>query len=67
MTISEKYMQELTETVVRFATPNIVIGKEVLLGFAANRSRIEELNSAFPPATDATLIICGPITGTLSN
>ena len=43
MTTSERYMQELTETIGRFATPTIVIGKEVLLGFAANRARIEEL------------------------
>jgi len=43
VTTSEKYMQELTETIGRFATPTIVIGDEVLLGFAANRVRIEEL------------------------
>jgi hypothetical protein len=27
----------------RFATPAIIIGGEVLLGFAANRARIEDL------------------------
>ena len=43
VTTNEKYMQELTETIGRFATPTIVIGDEVLLGFAANRARIEEL------------------------
>lgn len=36
-------MQELTKIIGRFATPSIVIGDEVLLGFAANRARIEEL------------------------
>jgi hypothetical protein len=42
-------MQELTQVIGRivpgrgFATPTIVIGDEVLLGFAANRARIEEL------------------------
>jgi hypothetical protein len=36
-------MEELTETIGRFATPTIVMGKETLLGFAANRARIEEL------------------------
>ena len=36
-------MQELTQVIGRFATPTIVIGDEVLLGFAANRSRIEAL------------------------
>ena len=36
-------MQELTQVIGRFATPTIVIGKETLLGFAANRRRIEEL------------------------
>jgi glutaredoxin len=43
VTTSEKYMKELTETIGRFATPTIVIGDEVLLGFAANRARIEEV------------------------
>ncbi len=43
MTTNERYMRELTETIGRFATPTIVIGDEVLLGFAANRARIEEL------------------------
>lgn len=36
-------MKELTETIGRFLTPTIVIGKGVLLGFASNRARIEEL------------------------
>jgi len=36
-------MQELTGVIGRFATPTLVIGDEVLLGFAANRSRIEAL------------------------
>ncbi len=36
-------MQELTQVIGRFATPTIVIGGEVLLGFAVNRQRIEEL------------------------
>lgn len=39
-------MDELKRLVSRFATPTIVIGKEVLLGFAANRARIEELLAA---------------------
>lgn len=43
MTTSEKYLRELTQVVGRMATPTIVIGDEVLLGFAANRSRIEAL------------------------
>ncbi len=43
MTTDEQAMRELTETIGRFATPTIVIGKEVLLGFAANRRRIQEL------------------------
>jgi len=36
-------VKELTETIGRFLTPTIVIGKGVLLGFASNRARIEEL------------------------
>ena len=36
-------MKELTDTIGRLATPTIVIGKEVLLGFAANHRRIQEL------------------------
>ncbi len=36
-------MEELKELMGRFVTPTIVIGKEVLVGFAANRRRIEEL------------------------
>jgi hypothetical protein len=43
VTTGEKHMKELTETIGRTATPTIVIGHEVLLGFAANRARIEEL------------------------
>jgi len=43
VTADEQAMQELTQVIGRFATPTIVIGKEVLLGFAANRRRIEEL------------------------
>ena len=43
MTANETYMTELTETIGRFATPTIVIGDEVLLGFALNRARIESL------------------------
>jgi len=43
VTTDEKYMDELKALMGRFATPTIVIGKEVLLGFAANRRRIEEL------------------------
>jgi glutaredoxin len=43
VTTSEKYMEELKELMGRFVTPTIVIGKEVLVGFAANRRRIEEL------------------------
>ena len=43
MTADEQAMQELTQVIGRFATPTIVIGKEVLLGFVANRRRIEEL------------------------
>ena len=36
-------MADLKKLVGRFVTPAIVIGDEVLLGFAANRARIEEL------------------------
>ena len=36
-------MKELTETIGRFATPTIVVGDEVLLGFAANRACIQAL------------------------
>ena len=43
MTADEQAMQELTQVIGRFATPTIVIGKEVLLGFAANRRHIEGL------------------------
>ena len=43
MTADELAMQELTQVIGRFATPTIVIGDEVLLGFAANHARIEEL------------------------
>jgi len=43
VTTDEKYMKELKKVIGRFATPTIVIGKEVLLGFALNRRRIEEL------------------------
>jgi hypothetical protein len=43
VTADEQAMQELTQVIGRFATPTIVIGKEALLGFAANRRRIEEL------------------------
>jgi len=45
VTTDERAMQELTQVIGRFATPTIVIGDEVLLGFAANRARIEELLS----------------------
>ncbi|MCB0191530.1 MAG: glutaredoxin family protein [Anaerolineae bacterium] len=43
VTADEKYLKELTETVGRMATPTIVIGNEVLLGFVMNRTRIETL------------------------
>jgi len=43
VTADERAMQELTRVIGRFATPTIVIGDEVLLGFAANRARIDEL------------------------
>lgn len=43
VTADEKYLKELTEIVGRMATPTIVIGDEVLLGFAMNRARIETL------------------------
>jgi len=43
VTTDKKYMHELTKTVGRFATPTIVIGDEVLLGFAMNRERIQTL------------------------
>ncbi len=43
MTADEKAMEELTQVIGRFATPSIVIGDEVLLGFAANRARIQAL------------------------
>ncbi len=43
MTTDEKYMEELTKTVGRFATPTIVIGDEVLLGFAMNIERVKSL------------------------
>jgi hypothetical protein len=43
VTVDEKAMKELIEVIGRFATPTIVIGREVLLGFAANRARIEEV------------------------
>lgn len=43
LTSDEQAMQELTEVIGRFATPTIVIGNEVLLGFGANRAHIEEL------------------------
>ena len=43
MTADPKAMDELKRLAGRFATPTIVVGKEVLLGFAANRARIEEL------------------------
>jgi hypothetical protein len=43
VTADEKAMRELTKKIGRFATPTIVIGQEVLLGFAANRARIEEV------------------------
>lgn len=36
-------MSELQNVIGRFATPTIVIGDEVLLGFAASRGRIEAL------------------------
>ncbi len=42
VTTDEKAMQELTKVIGRFATPTIVIDREVFLGFAANLSRIEE-------------------------
>jgi hypothetical protein len=45
VTADEKAMRELTKVIGRFATPTIVIGKEMLLGFGANRARIEELLS----------------------
>jgi hypothetical protein len=43
VTVDPKAMDELKRLVGRFVTPTIVVGKEVLLGFAANRARIEEL------------------------
>jgi hypothetical protein len=43
VTVDPKAMDELKRVAGRLATPTIVIGKEVLLGFAANRSRIEEV------------------------
>lgn len=43
MTADEKAMKKLTKVIGRFATPTIVIGKEVLLGFATNRAKIEEV------------------------
>ncbi len=43
MTTDPKAMDELKRVVGRFATPTIVVGKEVLLGFAANRAQLEEL------------------------
>ena len=43
MTTDPKAMDELKRVVGRFATPTIVIGKEVLLGFAANRAQLEKL------------------------
>ena len=36
-------LTELRDVIGRMATPTIVFGNEVLLGFAANRARIEEL------------------------
>lgn len=45
VTTNERHMEELEDHVGRFATPAIVIGDEVLLGFAANRGRIQELVS----------------------
>ena len=43
VTASQKHLRELTQVVGRMATPTIVIGDEVLLGFAMNRARIEAL------------------------
>jgi len=43
VTTNKKYMEELTKTVGRFATPTLVIGDEVLLGFAMNIKRIRSL------------------------
>jgi glutaredoxin len=43
VTADEEAMQELTQVIDRSVTPTIVIGKEVLLGFAASRRRIEEV------------------------
>lgn len=36
-------LKELKEVVGRLATPTIVIGDQILVGFAANRARLEEL------------------------
>lgn len=36
-------LRELREVIGRMATPTILIGGQVLIGFAANRARIEEL------------------------
>lgn len=43
MTISEKYRKELTEKIGRLATPAILIGDQVFLGFGANQDQIMAL------------------------
>ena len=43
VTADPEALAELQDVIGRMATPTIVIGDEVLLGFAANRARIEKL------------------------
>ena len=42
-TVDPQALDELKRLAGRLATPTIVVGNDVLLGFAANRSRLEEL------------------------
>ena len=43
MTTNPAYMEELKKVIGRFVTPVLVINGEVLLGFGANLSRVQEL------------------------
>ena len=43
MTANEKYFKELTEKIGRLATPAILIGDQVFLGFSANQDQIMAL------------------------